>query len=83
MPKGKLEKTLVDPYLPSKIVPPDYIRDVLHEADKDFPLVDFEYEIPHKWPVEEYQTRYEELERQILEILKWRQLWFGKIDVNK
>ena len=37
MSKGKLEKTLVDPYLPSKIVPPDYIRDVLHEADKDFP----------------------------------------------
>jgi hypothetical protein len=83
MTKGKLEKTLVDPYLPSKIVPPDYIRDVLQEADKDFPSVDFEYEIPHKWTAEEYQNRYEELERQMLEILKWRQLWFGKMDVNK
>jgi hypothetical protein len=83
MTKGKLEKTLVDPYLPSKIVPPDYIRDVLHEADKDFPPVDFEYEIPHKWTAEEYRNQYEELERQMLEILKWRQLWFGKIDVTK
>jgi hypothetical protein len=83
MTKGKLEKELVDPYLPSKIVPPDYIRDILHEADKDFPSVDFEYEIPHKWRAEEYQNRYEELERLMLEILKWRQLWFGKMDVTK
>jgi hypothetical protein len=83
MTKGKLEKDLVDPYLPSKIVPPDYIRDILHEAEKDFPSVDFEYEIPHKWRAEEYQTRYEELERLMLEILKWRQLWFGKMNVTK
>ena len=48
-----------------------------------FHLVDFDYEIPHKWTAEEYQNQYEELERQMLEILKWRQLWFGKIDVTK
>jgi hypothetical protein len=46
MIKGKLEKTLVDPYLPNKIVPPEYIKDVLNEANRDFPLVEFEYEGP-------------------------------------
>jgi len=83
MNKGKLETELVEPYLPNKIVPPEYIRDVLHEANKDFPSIDFEYELPHKWPDEEYRTRYEELERQIVEILNWRQRWFGKLDANK
>jgi hypothetical protein len=83
MTKGKFEKVLVDPYLPGKIIPPDYIRDVLQEADKDFPQVDFEYEIPHKWPIEEYKNQYEELERLMLEVLKWRQNWFGKVDVTK
>jgi hypothetical protein len=33
MAKGKLEKTIVDPYLPIKIIPPEVIRDVLHEAN--------------------------------------------------
>ncbi len=83
MPTGKLEKTLVEPYLPSKIVPPDYIRDILREADKDFPPVDFDFEIPHKWTAQEYKAQYEELERQMLEVLKWRQLWFGKMDQTK
>ena len=46
MTKGKLEKTIIDP---SKIVPPEYIRDVLHEANNDFPSIGFEYELPHKW----------------------------------
>ena len=78
MVKGKLEKTLVDPYLPSKIVPPEYIRDVLDEANKDFPIVEFEYEVPHNLPLEEYKNRYEEFEHQMLEILNWRFRWFGK-----
>jgi hypothetical protein len=76
--KGKLEKMLVDPYLPNKIVPPEYIKDVLDEANLDFPLIEFEYEIPHKFSLEEYKTRYEELEHQMVEILSWRFRWFGK-----
>jgi hypothetical protein len=83
MIKGKLEKTIVDPYLPSKIVPPEYIRDVLHEANNDFPSIDFEYELPHKWKEEEYKVRYEELERQMMEVLNWRSRWFGKLDTGK
>ena len=83
MLKGKLEKTIVDPYLPSKIVPPEYIRDVLYEANNDFPLIEFEYELPHKWSTDEYSSRYEQLERQMLEILNWRQTWFGKQDSKK
>lgn len=77
MAKGKLEKELVDPYLPNKIVPPEYIRDVLDEANKDFPAIEFEYEVPHKWPIEEYKERFEQLERQMLEILNWRIRWLG------
>ncbi len=77
MMKGKLEKTLVEPYLPNKIVPPEYVRDILNEANMDFPLMEFEYEIPHKWPIEEYKKRYEELEQQMLEIISWRTRWFG------
>ena len=77
--KGKLEKMLVDPYLPNKIVPPEYIKDVLDEANLDFPLIEFEYEIPHKFPLEEYKARYEELEHQMVEILSWRFRWFGKL----
>jgi hypothetical protein len=83
MKKGKLEKELVDPYLPNKIVPPEFIRDVLNQANKDFPTIDFDYELPHKWPAAEYQTRYEELEQQMIEILDWRQRWLGKLDQNK
>jgi hypothetical protein len=83
MNKGKLEKELVEPYLPSKIVPPEFIRDVLHEANKDFPSIEFEYELPHKWSDEEYKNRYEALERQMVEILSWRQRWFGKQELNK
>jgi hypothetical protein len=78
MSKGRLEKTIVDPYLPNKIVPPEYIKDVLDEANRDFPLVEFEYQIPHNFPLEEYKNRYEELEHQMLEILNWRFQWFGK-----
>jgi hypothetical protein len=81
--KGKLEKQIVDPYLPNKIIPPEYIRDVLIEANKAFPLIEFDYEIPHRWPIEEYKTRYELLERQMLEILKWRINWFGQLGVQK
>jgi len=81
--KGKFEKDLVDAYLPNKIVPPEYIRDVLIEANKNFPLIEFEYEIPHNWPVEEYQNRYEALERQMLEIIQWRLRWFGQLGTDK
>ena len=81
MIKGKLEKILVDPYLPDKIVPPpEYIRDVLDEANRDFPFVEFKYEVPHNFPLEEYQNRYEELEHQMLQILNWRFRWFGKLE---
>jgi hypothetical protein len=48
MSKGKLEKELVEPYMPNKIVPPEYIRDILNQANKDFPAEEFEFEIPHK-----------------------------------
>lgn len=81
--KGKLEKDLVEAYLPDKIIPPEYIRDVLIEANKSFPLIEFDYEVPHKWPLEEYKTRYELLERQMLEIIKWRFDWFGKLGIQK
>jgi hypothetical protein len=60
-----------------------YIRDVLHEANNDFPSIEFEYELPHKWKDEEYKNRYEELERQMMEVLNWRSRWFGKLDTNK
>ena len=79
MKKGKLEKDLVDAYLPDKIIPPEYIRDVLIDAIEAFPIIEFDYEVPHKWPLEEYKTRYELLERQMLEILKWRVDWFGTL----
>jgi hypothetical protein len=77
MNKGKFEEILVDPYFPNKIVPPEYIKDVITEANQDFPIVDFVYELPHKWRPEEYQEKYEELERQMIEILAWRARWFG------
>ena len=83
MTKGRFEKELVDAYLPSKIVPPEYILDVLVEANKNFPMIEFDYEIPHKWPIEEYKKRYEILERQMLEIIKWRLLWFGQLGTKK
>lgn len=83
MTKGKFEETIVDPYLPNKIVPPEYIRDILKDANNDFPLIKFEYELPHKWPNEEYKLRYEELERQLMEVLNWRLRWFGRLDANK
>ncbi|MCW3998431.1 MAG: hypothetical protein NWF10_07680 [Candidatus Bathyarchaeota archaeon] len=83
MVKGRFEKELVDAYLPNKIVPPEYIRDVLAEANKAFPLIEFDYEIPHKWPIEEYKKRYEILERQMMEIINWRLLWFGQLGVKK
>jgi len=83
MNKGKFEEKIVDPYLPNKIIPPEYIRDVLNEANQDFPNIDFEFEVPHKWPVEEYKDRYEELERQMIEILSWRIRWFGRKETDK
>ena len=78
MKKGKFEKILVDPYLPNKNVPPEYIRDVLEESNRDFPFIEFEYKVPHDFPIEEYRDRYEELEHQMLEILSWRFRWLGK-----
>ena len=78
MAKGKFEEQLVDPYLPNKIVPPEYIKDVIKEANQDFPTVDFNYELPHKWRAEEYQEKYEEIERQMVQILAWRARWFGQ-----
>lgn len=78
MKKGNFEEQLVDPYLPNKIVPPEFIRDVIKEANQDFPKLDFDYELPHKWRNEEYQKKYEELERQMIEILAWRARWFGQ-----
>jgi len=81
--KGKLEKDLVDAYLPNKIIPPEYIRDVLVEAYKNFPLVEFDYELPHNWPIKEYKNRYENLERQMLEIIQWRLSWFGQLGAEK
>lgn len=81
--KGKFEKELVDAYLPNKFIPPEYIRDILKEANKAFPLIEFDYEIPHKWPIEEYRSRYELLERQMLQILKWRINWFGKLGATE
>jgi hypothetical protein len=83
MTKGKFEEKIVEPYLPNKIVPPEYIRDVLNEAEQDFPTIDFEYELPHKWQNGEYKERYEELERQMIEILSWRARWFGNEETDK
>ena len=83
MIKGKLEKELVDAYLPNKIIPPEYIRDVLNEANADFPEIEFQYEVPHKWRIEEYKNRYEQLERQMLEIIRWRIRWLGKKRTSK
>jgi hypothetical protein len=81
--KGKLEEKLVEPYLPNKIVPPEYIKDIISEANQDFPQIDFEYELPHKWPNELYKDKYEELEQQIIEILSWRARWFGSKETEK
>jgi len=81
--KGKFEMQIVEPYLPDKIIPPEFIRDVLNEANQDFPNVDFEFEVPHKWPAEELQDRYEELESLMLEILSWRSRWFGSKETDK
>jgi hypothetical protein len=81
--KGKLEEQLVKPYLPNKIVPPEYIKDVLNEANQDFPRIDFEYELPHKWPDGLYKDKYEELEQQMIEILLWRTRWFGSKETEK
>ncbi len=49
----------------------------------DFPLIEFDYEIPHKWPIEEYKKRYEELEQQMLEISSWHIRWFGNKETDK
>ena len=78
MKKGKFEEQLVEPYLPNKIVPPEYIKDIVEEANKDFPALDFDYELPHKWPTNEYQEKYEELESQMIEVIAWRARWFGQ-----
>lgn len=78
MKQGKFEEKIVEPYLPNKIVPPEYIKDVVEEANKDFPNLDFDYELPHKWQSSEYQEKYEELERQMIEVIAWRARWFGQ-----
>ena len=64
--------------MPNKIVPPEFIRDVIEEANKDFPTLSFDYELPHKWRPSEYQEKYEELERQMIEIIAWKTRWFGQ-----
>jgi hypothetical protein len=76
--KGKFEEKLVEPYLPNKIVPPEYIKDVLEEANNDFPVLDFDYELPHKWSSNEYPKRYEELESQMIEVIAWKTRWFSQ-----
>jgi len=50
----------------------------LEKANKDFPNLDFNYELPHKWPNNEYREKNEELERQMVELIAWRSLWFGQ-----
>jgi len=47
-------------------------------CDIDPSTLDFDYELPHKWSGGEYQRKYEELERQMIEILAWRARWFGQ-----
>jgi hypothetical protein len=76
--KGKFEEQLVEPYMPDKIVPPEYIKDIIEEANKDFPALDFEYDLPHRLPINEYQKKYEELESQMIEVIAWRARWFGQ-----
>jgi hypothetical protein len=39
--------------------------------------LDFDYELPHKWPNNEYKEKYEELERQMIELIAWPTRWFG------
>jgi hypothetical protein len=39
--KGKFEEQMVEPYIPNKIVPPEFIRDIIEEANKDFPAFEF------------------------------------------
>ena len=56
----------------------EFIKDVLEEANIDFPALDFDYELPHKWGNNEYQKKYEELESQMIEIIAWRARWFGQ-----
>jgi hypothetical protein len=75
---GKFYEKLLKPYLPNKMISPEHVRDVLNEADQDFPDVHFIYELPHKWTIDEYRERYEDLEHQIIEIVAWRIRWFGK-----
>jgi hypothetical protein len=57
---------------------PEHARDVLNEVDQDFSDVHFIYELPHRWTIDEYSERYEDLEHQIIEIVAWRIRWFGK-----
>jgi hypothetical protein len=75
--KGKFSEQIVAPYLPNKILPPEYVRDVLKEANDDFPTLEFDFELPHKWQANEYKEKYEELERQMIEVIAWRAKWFG------
>jgi hypothetical protein len=83
MNKGKFENILVDPYLPNKNVPPEYIKDVLMEANHDFPFIEFQYKVPHNFTLEEYKNKYEDIEHQMLEIISWRLRWFGKTEPSE
>lgn len=83
MSDGKFEKELVEPYYPDKFIPPEYIRDILKEANKDFPVIESDIQVPHKWPLEEYKERYETMESELIEILKWRVKWLGKIEIHE
>ena len=51
---------------------------MIKEANKDFPILAFDYELPHKWRTDEYQKKYEELESQMIEVITWRARWFGQ-----
>jgi len=44
-----------------KNVPPEYIKDILNQSNRAFSVVEFEYKVPHDFPLEEYKNRYEEL----------------------
>jgi hypothetical protein len=76
--KGKFKEQIVEPYMPNKIAPPEFIKDIIEEANADFPTLHFDYELPHKWHADEYPKKYEDLERQMIEVLAWKTRWFGQ-----
>ena len=69
--RASLKKYWLTPIHPTRLCHLNK-SDLLEEANHDFPIIEFEYEVSHNLPLEEYKNRYEELEHQILEILNWR-----------